>query len=1141
MIDVSEKDFENTIEQALLGSGYRKRTSDNYDRALCLDSDCLIDFIQATQPKTWEKLQEQYGGNARSPFLKRVSAKIEKRGAVDVLRNGVKDRGCSFKLSYFKPVSGLNQELARLYEANQFSVVRQFHFSEKSEKSLDLGLFLNGIPIFTAELKNPLTGQNIQNAIWQYRNDRDPREPLFHFGRCLAHFAVDPDQVCVATHLNGKKTRFLPFNKGRDGGAGNPPSMTGFATAYLWDDAWSKDSVLNLIQHFIHQLEERVTNAKGRTRKAKKLIFPRYHQREAVNGLVADAREKGPGQRYLIQHSAGSGKSNSIAWLSHQLSSLHDEKDQQVFDSVIVVTDRRILDRQLQQTISDFQQVLGVVENIDQTSRQLADAIQSGKRIIVTTLQKFPMIDQEVRAMAGKRFALIIDEAHSSQSGESSQSVKKVLAGATLEEAAKAESGEPKTMEDRILAEMQARGPVPNVSMFAFTATPKQKTLELFGRPRADGKFEPFSLYSMRQAIEEGFILDVLENYTTYENQWKLLKTVEDNPNFEQQKTKRLLKAFIGLHQHTIGQKVEIMVSHFEEHVKHRIKGRAKAMIVTPSRLHAVRYALALKQYLQQIGADYKILVAFSDTIRDGCMDYTEANMNGFPEGQTAQAFNTDEYRFLVVANKFQTGFDQPLLYAMYVDKKLSGVGTVQTLSRLNRTHPDKEGTVVLDFANDTESILEDFQPYYERTLLSEGTDPNQLYDLQTQLDGFHLFGQADVDSFAEIWFDPKGKQEALHPILDAVVERFEELEEADQNAFRSTLREYTRLYGFLSQILTFADLDLEKHHVFARMLVRKLPVSREELPREVLDMVDMDSYRLRETSQGSIDLRRGAGELDPVGPGPGGGNEDFQEPLSQIIEELNERFGIDLTPADRVCLETALRALEQDPALDASVRVNPRDGAELTFKQKFEDEIQQFVESNFQLYKRITDDATFGAALRDQMFGQYLHTHQKASDLIKQGESTTLEYKSTLRWNLREERKDPKIVTHSVLKTIAAFLNTGGGDLLIGVADDGTLLGLDADRFKNNDKFQLHLIDVVRSALGPRASTCVDPRIQRVDGKQVCLVTCRRSPEPVWMKWKGTEKTENGDFFVRSGPGTVGLGQEDAEEFIKTRFAEPQ
>jgi type I restriction enzyme R subunit len=656
----------------------------------------------------------------KTKFLQRLASEISKRGTLDVLRKGVKDSGCKVQLAFFRPATGLNQATQKLYEANQFTVIRQLRYSENGHQSIDLVLFLNGLPIFTAELKNPLTGQNVQHAITQYRTDRDPKEPLFAFGRCLAHFAIDPDLVYLTTQLQGSKTRFLPFNQGRNGGAGNPPSWKGFATAYLWEQTWSRDSVLDLIQNFVHVVEEEDDSGKKTGKKS--LLFPRYHQLDAVRRLVSDARARGTGQLYLIQHSAGNGKSNSIAWLAHLLSSLHDAQAKRIFD-IIIITDRRALDRQLQRTVLAFEQTLGLVENIDTTSHQLRQALEAGKTIIVTTLQKFPVIHDQIGELPGKRFAVIIDEAHSSQSGESTKSLKAILSVPNLEEAEQSEGQEEaEDRDDKINDAMQKRGRLPNMSLFAFTATPKQKTLELFGVRKEDGSYEAFSLYSMRQAIEEGFILDVLENYTTYRAYWNLLKKVSDDPRYEQGKAFALLRAFVEQHQHTIEKKVAIMVEHFAAHVRPKIGDRAKAMIVTRSRPLAVRYKLAVDAYLKSHNHDFKALVAFSGTVTSEGIDYTEAGMNtatvgmSVSENQTAEVFKGDEYRLLIVANKFQTGFDQPLLHTMYVDKKLGGVNAVQTLSRLNRTCPGKSDTAVIDFANDADEIKKAFEPYYDRT-----------------------------------------------------------------------------------------------------------------------------------------------------------------------------------------------------------------------------------------------------------------------------------------------------------------------------------------------------------------------------------------------------------------------------------------
>jgi type I restriction enzyme R subunit len=1168
-VEVSERALEQAIEHGLLrdepnarrqdGTGFRepsqpygeatpgiyhRRDPKDYDRGLCLLPRDVIDFVLATQPKEWEKLTQHHGAAAvREQVLRRLASEIEQRGALNVLRNGIKDSGIRLRLAWFRPASGLNEETRRLYQANLFAVVRQVRYSEKDESSLDLVLFLNGIPIFTVEVKNPLTGQDVEDAIRQYKTDRDPREPLLAYGRCLAHFALDPDLVYVTTHLAGQKTRFLPFNRGKFGGAGNPPvppTQKGYAVQYLWDETWACDSVLDLLRQFIHEVEEE--DDRGRKTGKRFLIFPRYQQLDAVRRLVSHARESGAGQRYLIQHSAGSGKSFTIAWLAHQLSTLHDASDRRVFDSIVVITDRRVLDRQLQATMRQFEQTLGVVENIDSTSRQLKEALEAGKTIIVTTLQKFPVIAAEIGALPGKRFAVIVDEAHSSQSGEGTKSLKAVLASRSLEEAereeAAAETPE-EELEDTILAEVEKRGRLPNLSTFAFTATPKPRTLELFGRKRADGRFEPFHLYSMRQAIEEGFILDVLANYATYSAYWRLLKKVEDDPRYDKSKAQYLLKSFIELHPHAIGEKVRIMVEHFATQAQNEIGGKAKAMIVTPSRLHAVRYKLAVDKHLAERGLSFKALVAFSGSVQDGGRAYTEAGMNGFSDSQTAKAFERAEYRFLIVANKFQTGFDQPLLHTMYVDKKLGGVNAVQTLSRLNRTHPEKKGTLVLDFANEADAIKAAFEPYYETTLLSEATDPNLLYDVHTRLAGFPVYTETDVQGFARVYYDPKATQDRLYAVLAPIVERFRAMSQQEQHAFRGQLNDYVRLYAFLAQVLTFADADLEKLYVFARHLRRLLPADPAELPREVQQNIDMESYRVQQTGSGRISLDRKAGILDPQGAK--GGHElppEEMETLSRIIAELNERFGLNLGPEHRVTLGQMMEKLDADIGLGAAARVNTRENVRLTFDNKVDAVIQEIVDTNFELYKRITDDRSFGEALKNFLFDQYLRGHRNAAELIKRGESKTLEFKSSLRWSLKENRKDDRVVTHAALKTIAAFLNTEGGDLLIGVADDGAVVGIEHDQFANNDKFMLHLAQVVRNGLGDRAGTCIDPKIQIVDKKSICVVTCQRSPEPVFLNWKDMEKDSGGAFYVRSGPGTIRLVPESAAKYIQTRFS---
>jgi type I restriction enzyme R subunit len=1012
-IDTSEKNLEETIEQALLAplpgavsvtgagdlllrqpradrplygaatsdlpagdivpGGYRQRLSSDYDKTLCLIAGDVFDFIYATQPKEWEKFKQQHGSDAKQRLLNRLASEVRARGTLHVLRKGVKADGCKFRLAYFHPASGLNAESQRLYAANIFSEARQLHYSERDPKnSLDLALFLNGLPLFTAELKNPFMGQNVQDAVRQYRQDRDPREALFVFGRCLAHFAVDPDLVYMTTQLDGPKTRFLPFNQGRNGGAGNPPSWQGFATAYLWERVWARDSVLNLVQQFIQQVDELDDN--GKKTGKQRLIFPRYHQLDCVRRLVADARAGGTGRRYLIQHSAGSGKSNSISWLAHQLSALHDAADRRVFDSIIVITDRRVLDKQLQQTVLQFEQTLGIVENIDQTSSQLKDALEHGKTIIVTTLQKFPVIADQVSALPGKRFAVIIDEAHSSQSGESKTSLNVVLTVGSLADMDIEERGEGDDLEDRIVDVIKKRGHLPNVSYFAFTATPKPKTLEMFGARRDDGRYEAFSLYTMRQAIEEHFILDVLENYTTYKTYWSLLKKIEDDPRYDRTKAALLLKSFVDLHQQTIAKKAEIMLEHFAGQVAYRIGGKAKAMIVTRSRLQAVRYKQAVTRYLEAHGYPYKALVAFSGTVKDGGIEYTEGNMNRLPETQTAEAFKQDAYRILIVANKFQTGFDQPLLHTMYVDKKLGGVNAVQTLSRLNRVYRGKDETMVLDFANDAQEIQDAFAPYYEKTLLSQGTDPNLLYDLQTKLAAFHFFSEDEVNRFAAIFFDAKGTQDKLYAVLAPIIDRYGEASDEERADFKGLLNDYTRLYAFLSQIITFVDADLEKLYNFGRLLLRRLPASFERLPVEIQQNIDIESYRVKQTSQGKIALSRGEKEIDPIGPKELYSlGQDEIEPLSQIIQELNEHFGTDFSDDDKLCIREIEQRLATNEALEASVRVNSSENARLTFDHVVTDLLQDMIGGHFKFYKQVNDDPDFAKTFLDWLFERYV------------------------------------------------------------------------------------------------------------------------------------------------------------------------
>ena len=946
-VDHTERGFEQAIESHLLAHGYAKGDPANFDPKLALDPKTLVQFLQTSQPKEWAKLASIYGKDADAKVVQTIGRDLDSRGMLDCVRHGVTDRGVNLKLAYFKPATGLNSQTLELYAKNILTITRQVHHSEKSANlSLDVLLSVNGLPIATAELKNPFTGQTVQNAIWQYKNDRDPREPLFQFKkRALVHFAVDPDEVYMTTRLSGKGTHFLPFNKGRNGGKGNPDNSTsGWKTAYLWEETWERDSWMDILARFIHlEVKEEVKG--GQKVKKETLVFPRYHQLDSVRKLLVAAKADGPGTNYLIQHSAGSGKSNSIAWLAHRLSNLHDDKDKLIFDSVIVITDRRVLDKQLQDTIYQFEHKLGVVQKIDEHSGQLADAITAGSRIIITTLQKFPFVPGKVKDLPKRNYAIIVDEAHSSQGSESAQKVKNVLAAANLEEAAKKEEKDDPTenaAEEEILKSMTVRGPQKNLSYFAFTATPKHKTLELFGRNGPDGKPEPFHLYSMRQAIEENFILDVLKNYTTYKTYYKLAKAIADDPELERARATQAVARFVSLHPHNLAQKTEVMVEHFRKFTSKLIGGKAKAMVVTRSRLHAVRYKLAFDKYLKEKGYhDTKALVAFSGTVVDGGAEFTEVGMNGFGEKELPARFDTDEYQLLLVAEKYQTGFDQPLLHTMYVDKKLQGLQAVQTLSRLNRICGGKEDTFVLDFVNEAEEIKESFKPYYEQTQIEERVDPNLLYTLKNKLDGFQIYWKQEVDDFAKVFFKPVDQQREqdkglLHKHVDPAVGRFKGEPEERQVDFRHQLGTFLRLYAFLSQMVDFHDVDLEKLYAYGRLLITKLEIDNGD-PIHIDDEVKLAYYRLTKTFEGSTALAAGE-TTDVSGPtnvGTGRPKDEDIAKLSEIVQVLNDRFGTDFKKEDQLLFDQVVGDLAKDQQLGDQARSNTLDQFRYAFDPK--------------------------------------------------------------------------------------------------------------------------------------------------------------------------------------------------------------
>ncbi|MGD9159380.1 MAG: type I restriction endonuclease [Desulfobacteraceae bacterium] len=875
----TEYAFETAIENHLTtAGGYKKGDRDSFDTERGLFIDEVIAFIQETQPGEWEYLVNLQKGKAEEILIDDMCRALNSshEGCLSVLRHGFKCFGKQFRAAYFAPASGMNPDTQKHYAANRLTITRQLRYSDRHGNTLDVTLALNGIPVATIELKNPMTGQNWRHAVTQYKDDRDPTDLIFQFKkRTLVHFSVDTDEVYMTTRLSGKNTRFLPFNMGCGGGAGNPENPGGYKTAYLWEAVLERHSFLDILARFIHlQIEEKKPG--GKRIKKESMIFPRYHQLDCVRELVADARKHGTGTNYLIQHSAGSGKSNSIAWLAHRLASLYSEVDDKVFESIIVVTDRVVLDQQLQNTIYQFEHKQGVVQKIDLNSIQLAEALASSVPIVITTLQKFPFITEKMGDLPMRRYAVIIDEAHSSQGGETATELKGVLAGAAIKEEArvKAENEGLPDYEEEILKTMAKRGHQTNISFFAFTATPKYKTMEVFGTPGEDGKPNPFHLYSMRQAIQENFILDVLLNYTTYKIYYRLIKSIEDDPQVDKRKAARALARFMSLHPHNIAQKTEVMVEHFRRFTMHKIGGKAKAMVVTSSRLNAVRYKQAFDKYITDKGyTGIKTLVAFSGTVIDpdsANLEYTESGMNEdamgkhIKEKELPERFETEEYQVLLVAEKYQTGFDQPLLHTMYVDKRLSGIQAVQTLSRLNRTHSGKEDTFVLDFVNEPDEILKSFQPYYEQTLIGERAEPQQLYELQAKLDSHQVYYKAEVEEFCRVFYKPRPNQTTadharMNACIDPTVGRYNELDEDIRQEFRKSLVAYKNLYSFMSQIIPFQDTDLEKLYSYIRFLLTKLPKGDRGPAYNFNDDVALKYYRLQKISEGSIVMEPGA------------------------------------------------------------------------------------------------------------------------------------------------------------------------------------------------------------------------------------------------------------------------------------------
>ena len=984
-----EKAFEALIELNLTErGGYEKGDPALFERDMALDKTTFFRFIKDTQKDEWDKLASIHGSEAEKKFLYRLTQELETRGMLDCLRNGIIDFGKKFKLAYFKPASKLNPETQKQYDKNILTVTRQVHYSTKDESSIDMLLSLNGLPVATIELKNPFTGQNVEHAKRQYKRDRDEHELLFQFKkRALVHFAVDTDEVYMTTRIMGSRTRYLPFNRGFNKGAGNTPVEGKHRTCYLWEEVLSKDSWMDILGKFLH-LEKKEILIEGRTIKIEAMIFPRYHQLDVVRKISHDALLEGPGKNYLIQHSAGSGKSNSIAWLAYRLSSLHDPQDKRVFDSVIVVTDRLVLDQQLQDTIYQFEHKHGVVEKVDKDSTQLAQALTTGTSIIITTLQKFPFVLDKVKELPKRNYAVVVDEAHSSQSGEAAKKMKDVLTGVESAVVDANQTDAQDDAEDEIRKSMIKRGPQSNLSFFGFTATPKAKTLEFFGIKGQDGKPEPFHLYSMRQAIEEHFILDVLASYTTYQTFFQLSKQVEDDPDVNKKKAAIAIARFITLHPYNLAQKTEVIIEHFHQVTMKKIGGKAKAMVVTASREHVVRYKFEFDRYLKEKGyKDIKALVAFSGKVLlDGVPpEYSEEGMNKYidkdgkerhiKEKELAEKFSTSEYQILLVAEKYQTGYDEPLLHTMYVDKRLDGVKAVQTLSRLNRICPGKEDTFVLDFVNKRDDILTAFQPYYEQTLLTETTDPNKLYDLKQKLDTFGVIVQADVESFCSVFFRRKelhNKREhaELNALIDLAVVRFEAMDnEEHQEDFANTLGVFVRLYAFLAQIMPFQDIELEKFYAYARYLLKKLPPRKPGQRFHLGDEVSLEYYRLQKITEGQIELQKDSDSaIYPVSEAGTKKDKDEYARLSEIIKILNERFGTDFTEADKLFFDQ----IEEEMVMDEKLGLQAKNNTIETFKYGFEDifiaKLVDRMDQNQDIFNKIMDDKAFSSIVKDYL-----------------------------------------------------------------------------------------------------------------------------------------------------------------------------
>ncbi len=952
--DTSEKAFQNDIIAHLVSTGYHQRGNHNYNRASCIDPELTLQFIQDTQEREWKKFQRVYGEQSEQKFFYRMINELDKKGTINALKNGFKDAGCHFELFYPKPNNRKNPDLFEKFEKNIVSVIDELEYEQKEDsKRLDLVISVNGLPIITIELKDTFS-QGVERAIKQYKEDRDTREKISQ--RCFVHFAMSDEKIFMATKLAGWKTRFLPFNKGLE----NPDVKTDYKTSYLYNDILQINKLSKLISNFIYM-------EKNDDTRAVKPIFPRYHQLDCVNLLLADAK---PGKNYLIEHSNGSGKTKTIAWLAHGLINKFNAEDNRVYDMVIVVSDRRVIDKQLQDQVKSIEKVKGTVEVIDKkkTSDDLRKALETGSNIVVTTLQKFPYILEEVKDLPKRKYAVIIDEAHSSQTGITARKMKQVISTNSLEEAEALDNEEMDEVDEEILKEIESYRNLKNISFFAFTATPKNKTLEMFGMPDEYGHYYPFHTYTMKQAIEEGFILDVLKNYLAYATYFKIVKKIQDDPEYDEKKAKRLLRTFVETHPVAIARKTDIMLTHFMSSTIHKINGKAKAMVVTRSRLHAVLYKKAFDKLIKENNYPIKTLVAFTGVVRHDEQEYTENSMNDFSnKKEIRNAFEEDQYKILIVANKFQTGFDQPLLHTMYVDKMLNGITAVQTLCRVNRKPPNKKDTLILDFANKTEVIQKAFQPYYETTFLEEATDPHKLYELEEKLLDYQVFDKSDIETFVKAW--KKGEsQPKLHNILSPVVNVFRQKSKKEQVEFKKTMRRYQNIYTFLSQLIPFSDINLEKLFIFNKFVNKKLPTINNPLPFSVLQDVDIDSYKIVKKGKKEIKIES-EGELKPISAGAGGYTPDINAKLSKIINDLNDAFGTDFTDDSKVFLGRVKDSLLEDKELKNKIEHNSKENVKVIFPKYLDRELSKLLNNNMNFYKRIVDNEELRKKIESALF----------------------------------------------------------------------------------------------------------------------------------------------------------------------------